>query len=280
MGANMGTTVTNTIVAMTTLNRRAEFTRAFAGATMHDFFNLLSICIIFPLEQATHYLERAATWLALNLTGAEGLEFESPVKAAVNPAVSAVKHFLQDTLSVTDWLAGTLMLLLALAGIFFALAFLTRLLRKVMIHRAEGALNRFISRSGPAAMLMGLILTAAVQSSSVTTSLLVPMIGAGIVQLEPAFAVTLGANVGTTVTALLAALAGNVAAITVALVHLLFNLSGIMILYPFRPLRIIPLRLARGLANKTAQNRIFAVLYMVGVFFLLPLVFVLITKSF
>ena len=61
MGANMGTTVTNTMVAMTSINRRSEFVRAFSGATMHDFFNLMTILILFPLEQATHWLEHTAT---------------------------------------------------------------------------------------------------------------------------------------------------------------------------------------------------------------------------
>ena len=125
---------------------------------------------------------------------------------------------------------------------------------------------------------LGLGLTVAVQSSSITTSLLVPLIGAGIVTLEGGFAVTLGANVGTTVTALLASLAGNGAAVTVALVHLLFNLTGIVIIYPLRPIRRIPINLARGLARRTSENKIYAALYMVGVFFALPLVFVLVDR--
>jgi sodium-dependent phosphate cotransporter len=118
-----------------------------------------------------------------------------------------------------------------------------------------------------------------VQSSSITTSLLVPMIGAGIISLESAFAVTLGANIGTTVTALLASLAGNLAGVTVALVHLLFNVTGILIIYPFRPLRRIPINLARLLAHRTAKRRIYAFVYMLGVFFVLPLIFVLVTKA-
>ena len=279
MGANMGTTVTNTIVAMASMNRRSEFTRAFAGATMHDFFNLLTICILFPLERATHFLERAATWLSSLLAGTAGLEFQSPVKAAVKPAVNLVKHLLTETVTLADWLAGGLMLLISLACIFLALAVLTRTLRKMVLNRAEGAINRYITRSGLAAMFLGLVITVSVQSSSITTSLLVPMIGAGIVSLSTAFPVTLGANVGTTVTALLASLAGNLAAVTVALVHLLFNLSGILIIYPIGPLRRVPINLARRLSIATARRRFYAVFYMIGVFFVLPLLFVLITKA-
>ncbi|MFH1844640.1 MAG: Na/Pi symporter [bacterium] len=280
MGANMGTTVTNTVVAMTSMNRRAEFQRAFAGATMHDFFNLMTIIVIFPLEQSTHYLEKSATWLSHHLISAEGFEFHSPVKAVVKPATAQVKHLLVDSFSLPDWLAGTLMLVISLGCIFFALTMLTKLLRQVVLRRAEGAFNNYITRNAFSAMLLGVIVTAAVQSSSITTSLLVPMIGAGIVQLEPAFAVTLGANIGTTVTALLASMAGNLAGVTVALVHLLFNISGILIFFPFRPLRMIPIRLSQFLAKKTAKRRSFAVIYMFGIFFVLPFLAVLITRAF
>jgi sodium-dependent phosphate cotransporter len=278
MGANMGTTVTNTLVAMTSLNRRTEFRRAFAGATMHDFFNLLTIAILFPLEQATHYLQRTATWLTVHLVGTHGGEFPNPVKAAVKPLVHATQELLTDTFGLGRGAATIVMVALALAGIFFALAFLTKTLKRLVLHRAEGAFTKNVRKSGLGAMVMGLVVTVSVQSSSITTSLLVPLIGAGIVPLQAAFAATLGANVGTTVTALLASLTGSPEAVTVALVHLLFNLTGIAIIYPVPFLRNIPLRLARMLALQTVRRRWFALVYMLGVFFVMPLLFVLIDR--
>ncbi len=277
MGANMGTTVTNTLVAMTSMSRRTEFQRAFAGATMHDFFNLLSIAILFPIEQVTHYLERSTTWLSVHLVGAEGTEFPNPVKDAVKPAVKTVKHWLQG-MDWSDGVVAIIMVVVALAGIFFALTWLTKVLKTLVLDKAEGGFTKSLRKSGLTAMFVGLLVTIGVQSSSITTSLLVPLIGAGIVPLEAAFAATLGANIGTTVTALLASLTGTPGAVTVALVHLLFNISGILIIYPFGPIRRIPLRLAAGLAEKTAEKKIYALVYMVGIFFLLPLVFVLIDK--
>jgi sodium-dependent phosphate cotransporter len=279
MGANMGTTVTNTLVAMTSLNRRTEFQRAFAGATMHDFFNLMTIAMLFPLEQSTHYLQRTATWLSTHLVGAEGSQFPNPVKAIVKPVVSLVQGQLTGGFELGKGMASTIMIILALAGIFFALTFLTKLLKSLVLAKAEGGFTNSLRKSGPAAMLVGLAVTVAVQSSSITTSLMIPLIGAGIVPLEAAFAATLGANVGTTVTALLASLTGTPGAVTVALVHLLFNLSGILIIYPIKFLRRIPINLARGLAARTAEKKYFAFVYMVGVFFLMPLVFVLVDKA-
>lgn len=278
MGANMGTTITNTMVAMTSIHRRGEFVRAFAGATMHDFFNLLTILILFPLEQATRWLEHTATWLCDHLVGAQGLEFVSPVKIMVKPAEDLLTYFLQGLLRLPNWAAGTILLLVALALIFVALAGLTRTLKQFVLDRAEGSIAGWIHGGGLGAMFVGLVLTVAVQSSSITTSLMIPLIGAGIVPLAGAFAVTLGANLGTTVTALLAAMAGNAAAITVALVHVLFNLTGILIIYPAPAIRRIPINLARTLALRTAEHRAYAFLYIAGVFFVLPLVFLLLDR--
>ncbi len=279
MGANMGTTITNTIVAMASLNRRAEFRRAFAGATMHDFFNLLTILVLFPLEQATHYLERTAGWLSSHLVDAQGLEYHSPVKAAVKPLVHAAKGLLLDDWGLGKGTAATLMLLISLVCLLVALTLLTKLMKGVVVRRAEGALGRGVAGSGLVGMLVGIVVTVLVQSSSITTSLLVPLIGAGVMELESAFAITLGANIGTTVTALLASLAGNVAAVTVALVHLLFNITGILLIYPVPAIRHVPLRLARRLALQTSRRRWTALYYVGGLFFGLPLLFVLISRA-
>ena len=61
MGANIGTTVTNTIVSIGHINRGSEFKRAFAASTVHDFFNMMSVMILFPLEIMFGFLEKLAT---------------------------------------------------------------------------------------------------------------------------------------------------------------------------------------------------------------------------
>ena len=279
MGANMGTTVTNTLVAMTSINRRTEFQRAFAGATMHDFFNLMAIIILFPLEQMTHFLEKSATWLSGQLVGTGDFKFPNPIKQVTKPVVARVKELLIDDMGLTEGVATIVMVVVALAGIFFALTFLTKLLKRLVLEKAEGSLTKRLAGGGLGAMGMGLLITVGVQSSSITTSLLVPLIGAGIIPIQMAFSATLGANIGTTITALLASLTGTPGAVTVALVHLLFNISGILIIYPFKTLRNIPIRLAEGLARRTAEKKYYALLYMIGIFFIMPLLFVLIDKA-
>lgn len=269
MGANIGTTVTNTLVAVTALNRREEFRRSFAGATMHDFFNLLALAVLFPLEMATGVLQWSATRLADFLVGTEAVEFHSPIKTIMKPVADGILHLIEG-IGWSEVAVGVATLAVAVIGIFTALAFLPRLLKRLLLARAEGAFFKLLSRGGIVGILVGIFITVLVQSSSITTSLLVPMIGAGIVPLQGAFAVTLGANVGTTITALLASTAGTHDAVTIALVHVLFNLAGIAILYPIPAIRNIPIRLAKRLADLSVKSKIIPFAYLLSLFFLLP----------
>jgi len=124
-------------------------------------------------------------------------------------------------------------------------------------------------------MLAGAVLTALVQSSSVFTSTLTPLVGVGVLTLERVYPLSLGSNVGTTSTGVLAALASPAyrfqAALQVALCHLLFNVTGIALFYSL-PAARLPVRLAKGLGATTARYRWFAVVYLVGMFFVVPLI--------
>ena len=123
-------------------------------------------------------------------------------------------------------------------------------------------------------LFMGILATSLVQSSSVTTSLIVPFAGIGILTLEKIFPYVLGANIGTTITGILAALAtGSSAGITIALVHLLFNIAGILMIYPIKN---IPLGLARRFSDLSLKSRSVPVFYVVSAFFLVPLVVIFI----
>ena len=279
MGANLGTTVTNTLASLGHMRRDMEFRRAFAAATVHDFFNILAVIVFLPLELATGYLSSTAGWITEQVIGSSGAEFNSPLKAAVKMPAGWVKDLLSGVGAGGNWMGG-LMILIGLAFIFLALAYITRNMRLLVADRVEAAINRTLGAgSGFVAILLGAIITVSVQSSSITTSVLVPLAASGVLTLENIYPVTLGANVGTTVTALMASLAtGNPAAVTVAVVHTLFNLSGIALFYPIRALRRIPLRLAAGLADVAAERRGTAIIYAVGVFVVVPLIGVMVLR--
>jgi sodium-dependent phosphate cotransporter len=130
---------------------------------------------------------------------------------------------------------------------------------------------------GIVAMLLGVIITVSVQSSSITTSILIPLAAAGVISLRNAYPVTLGANVGTTITAILAALATDAPeALTIALVHTTFNIVGILLLYPIPKIRDIPIKAAEGLAELAVARKTYAVAYVVFAFIVVPLVGVVI----
>ena len=268
MGANVGTTVTNTIVSVGHIAQGAEFRRAFAAATVHDFFNLMAVAILFPLEWATGFLSYASVFLATAFAGLGGLQVGSPVKAATGPAVSA--------LATAVGQQGTLLLVIAAALTVGALFSIVRLLRSLALRRVEAALDEWLFRNAGRSMLVGVAITMVVQSSSISTSLVVPMVAMEILSLRQVFPYTLGANVGTTFTANLAALStGNVAAVTVSLAHLLFNVCGIALVWPVSRVRGLPIYLAEKMADATRRSRLVPLIYMAVVFFGLPFLVIL-----
>jgi len=118
-------------------------------------------------------------------------------------------------------------------------------------------------------------MTILVQSSSVFTSAITPLVGVGVISLERMFPLTLGSNIGTTATAMLAALAAvsnQKFTIQIAVCHLFFNIFGILIWYPFPLLRDVPISAAKHLGNTTAKYRWFALAYLVLVFFVIPVI--------
>jgi len=273
MGANIGTTVTNTVVSLAHMGRPEEFRRAFAVATCHDFFNFLSVLVLLPLELMTRFLEKTATALSSFLTGMGGPDYDSPIKELLKAALIPVNAVVRVLFESQRVQAIALIVLSAIA-IFASLMLLVKVMRAAMETRVESLVSSALERNAMLSMLIGIIVTVMVQSSSITTSLLVPLAGAGMLTLRRAFPITIGANIGTTVTALLAALAATgengPAAITIALVHLLFNISGAILVYPVKAVRNIPLTAARTLANIAVRSRKWALIYVLGLFYAIP----------
>ena len=272
MGANIGTTVTNTVVSLGHMGRPEEFRRAFGAATCHDFFNFIAVVLLLPLELLTGMLSKPAGLIAEHVRTGQVGELPNPVNHATKAVIQPLDDVLTSALSPK--LAAVAMIIVSAVLIFGALVALVRTLRVIAATRMQGWLHRALDSSGYVAMLVGVIVTVAAQSSSITTSVLVPLAGAGIITLEQLFPVTLGANIGTTVTALIASMAvpdeTAVLAVEIALVHLLFNLAGTAIVYPVRWTRRIPIRLAERLAQMAVRSRKLALAYVVGLFYGMP----------
>lgn len=261
MGANIGTSVTNILVSLTQINRSLEFQRSFSAAIVHDFFNLLAVLVLFPIQYFTNFLGRIATFLGQELQHIGGLKFLSPVKALTKPAVVLLKNIIGEY----PWV----LLVLSLILLMLSLVLMVKSLKHLVVEKAEAWFDRYLFKNARWAFLVGIILTSMVQSSSITTSLVVPMAGAGLLTMAQLFPYTLGTNIGTTITAILAALVtGNLSAIIVAFSHLMFNISGIVIWWPFKR---VPITLAQRFATFSTKRKFIPVLYIIFVFFILPI---------
>ncbi|MEE8278857.1 MAG: Na/Pi symporter [Thermoanaerobaculia bacterium] len=270
MGANIGTSVTNTLVSLAHVTRREEFQRAFAGATIHDVFNWMAVAILLPVELRWGYLEWASRHLESLVEGVGGIKLLYPLRAVVRPVAEGVSELLGHS--------GGLVLAAAVVLLMLCLKLLVDLLKALMSGRAEQILHRTLFRSPWAAAAAGVAMTVMVQSSSITTSVMVPLVGAGVLSLAQIFPFTIGANIGTTITAMMAALAtGSPAAVTVAFTHLIFNVTASLLIYVPPPVRAIPLALASALGRLGSRNRVLAGAYILIVFYGLPVLLLLVT---
>jgi len=324
MGANIGTSVTNTIVSLGHLGDGDELERAFAGATVHDMFNFLSVGVLFPIEVVTGYLY----YLSLASVGGgdagrdgQGDKWNGPLKRIVGPLTNTIINanknvakdiakggscdeyypvnctdgivnyancnvgliacdkkagcpaFFQDGATRRDdEISGAVCFVLGLVILVICLIGLVTLLQKMLASMSNRILYKATNVNGYLAILIGAGLTILVQSSSITTSALTPFVGMGALRLEQMLPLTLGANIGTTVTGLLASLVSDgTNALQVALCHLFFNITGILIWYPIPFMRQFPLKMARALGSTTRRWRGFPIVYLIVAFGIIPL---------
>ena len=329
MGANIGTSVTNTIVSHGHMNNMEEFKRAFAGSTVHDLFNLLSVLVILPINvisEAFGYpllfnITRSLTGIFANV---KADTFKSPIKIIVSPLVKVFLSVNKDVIkgmasgckecilnntqycwdldkthcitnhewdeeindstiiksgllkSLGDTTGSIVGLIFSLVVLCIAVYYLIKTLQRIVLSGNRNYVMRILqnimNKSPYLSMLFGMLLTIMVQSSSITTSTFTPLVGLNIITLEQMFPLTLGANIGTTCTAALAALvSGKVNAIQIALCHFIFNIVGIMIWYPIPKMRQIPLNGAIMLGNYITSYKWFGGFYLAYVFILMPL---------
>ena len=277
MGANIGTTITNTIVSAGHMRCSTEFKRAFSAATVHDFFNLMAVGIFLPLEMATGFLEKSSYAIASMFVGGSSMSMKGMnfIKPITKPIIGSVKGSFGGFPAEVQ---GALLVIIGIGLIFCAITLMGKLLKVLMVGRAKNMLHTAIGRGPLAGITSGMVVTVLVQSSSTTTSLMIPLVGSGIFSMRQIYPFTLGSNIGTCVTALLAATAvigGNsLFALQIAIVHLLFNISGVLLIFGIPFMREIPPRCAEWLADFAGRKKRYAACYVLGVFFLLPATFI------
>jgi sodium-dependent phosphate cotransporter len=320
MGANIGTSVTNTLVSIGHIGNKSEFERAFSSATVHDFFNILAVIALLPLQVATNFIGHTSRFFTNIFENVGGLKAVSPLKIIVKPQSHLIKELCKfdffDTallftiaiflfllvfkniiirsienkkttalffliaaalgviFSIHDtypWVFTNHMIaqmVLALFLLFTALISLVKIVRSAVLTKVEALLHKYVFKTPLRAFFLGIVITATIQSSSATTSIIIPLCGAGILTIYQIFPYTLGANIGTTITAILAALAtGSPIPISMAFAHLFFNVYGIILWYP---LRFVPINVARFFGRVAMNYRFVPFIFIIFVFYLLP----------
>lgn len=272
LGANIGTTITSTIISMSYISKLKEFRRALAAGTSHDFFNILTVLVLLPIESRYHLLAKSSTYISSlfqkdKFGGLEpvGFQFFS-LFDFVNGAI----------VSFTGPIIG---LLIAVVLLFGCIKLISKWLYSILIGTAKDRFENVVFKTKMRSFGWGLVLTSIAQSSSLTTSLIVPLVATSKVKIKRAFQFILGANIGTTITALLAALFQSEAAISLAIVHLMFNLIGVVI-FLFIPFTSnLPVYLAKKFGKMTVKARIIGFAYILVAFFLLPFTLIYLTKA-
>lgn len=281
MGANIGTSVTNTFVSLGHIRDKGEFRKAFAGATIHDFFNLLSVAIFFPLEIAFGILEKISNATVHLFSSGSNVEIGAFnfVKAATEPTVGFFKWIFS---TLPDPFNGIALIFMGIFLIISSITIIGKLLKSLLVGRAKMMLHSALGKGPVSGIASGTLVTILVQSSSTTTSLAVPLVGSGVFSLRNIYPFTLGANIGTCITALIAATAVSgeyaVVALQIALVHLLYNVLAVSVIYGIPILRELPIRLAEGLAQRASEKKAYAFGYVAGVFFIMPFSVILLSR--
>lgn len=266
MGANIGTTITSTIVSLGFINKKKEFRRAVAAGTYHDFFNILTVIVLFPMEYYYGFLSSISAWIA-NF-------FFTPV---LKPVENTISHFWVGFAPVINFLMEVisspfLLIFLSLALLFSSILVFRRLISNLLEANSPEVFSRFFFKNPLKSFFWGLVTTAAIRSSTITTSVVVPIVAKKIVSLKQAAPFIMGANVGTTITAFIAAtLNSNTSgAIIIAIAHFLFNFIGVLLFFPIQALRRLPMELAGGLGKLTLKYRLVGFVYILVAFFFVP----------
>jgi sodium-dependent phosphate cotransporter len=281
MGSNIGTSLSSTLVSLGHVKNKSDFSRAFAAATVHDSFNLLAVLIFFPIEYATGFLGKTTQWLSSISSNTSQIDYLSfnPLGILLAP-IKSLSHLFTTTFP--DLFAGIILIVGGLLLLFGSIKLLTFLLKGRYQDTFKTWMQGSMGRGPVYGIGTGGLVTILLQSSSVTTSLIIPLAGKGLVSLRQVYPYTLGTNIGTTFTGLLAAMAvvgtQSQLAFQIALVHLCFNIFAVLLIYPIPILREIPIKTSLFLAQLCQKNKWFVVYYIVILFFVIPTMIIIISK--
>ncbi len=272
MGANIGTTLTSTLVSFTYIMKKGEYKKALSAGVLHDLFNIITVVILLPLEFYFGLLSEMAHYITISFfDGKSGFDGKFPFQIAFTRPI---------TNYLVEWVNFPILsLLFSVLLIFLSIKLLSGTVYKAFVSSSFKKVSKHIFKLPIRSFAYGFFITAAVQSSTVTTSLIVPAVATKKISLTKVFPFIIGANIGTTVTAAIAAIFKTEAAITIAIVHFLFNLIGALIFLPFPAIRNIPVKLAIYFSKKSAKMKFVGFAYILLTFFIIPFLLIYFNKN-
>lgn len=264
MGANVGTTITSTIISLGFITKKKEFRRAVAIGTYHDFFNILTVVLLFPLEYYFGFLSAIANYVGTTLFH-EPITNSSESFSLLGWGGDSIIKFIITTID-----NGFVLVVLSVVILFSSIIFFRKVISKTLGFGQQEKFQHFFFKNSFKSFGWGLLTTAIIRSSTITTSLVVPLVAKKVVKLKSAQPFILGANIGTTITAFIAALFNSNAAISLAIAHFLFNAIGVIVFYLIPIVKELPGKLADGLGRLTLKYRLAGFLYLLLTFFVVP----------
>lgn len=265
MGANVGTTITSIIVSLGFIQKKKEFRRAVAAGSYHCFFNILTVVIIFPLEYNFKLLTSTSSWIVAHLFRPSlnsGLAGASEPWSVFGPII----NFLMNNIS------GAVLVILSFSLLFFSILFFRKQITALLKSRSPETFSRFFFKNRWKSFGWGLLVTAGIRSSTITTSLVVPIVAKKITTLKQAAPYIMGANIGTTITALIAAVtqSNTASAMSIGIAHCLFNATGVLFFFFIPALQKLPVELANALGRMATSYRVSVLIFLLVIFFIIP----------
>jgi solute carrier family 34 (sodium-dependent phosphate cotransporter) len=267
IGANVGTTITATLVSFRFAGSRLEFERALRGALLYTVFKGTTAGLAVAAERWCGALSRAAAAASSRFVD-DGSGGASSTRGAASPFFHALVGYLEIDLDLSRAAAAAFIFAGAFALLVSALLGLMALLRTRLAGPIERSLGSALSRNDGVAFAVGVAVTVILQTSTLSTSLMIPLFAAGVLVGTRGFGLLAGAAVGTTLKLVVAAATTNSAGMSLALAHLLLNCGGALILFAPPPCRgalpWVAARLAAAGARSVALTAAgAAVLYLV-----------------
>ena len=281
LGANIGTTVTNTIVIFGVKRgmTNQEFGETIPGVIVDDVYEALTISLFFIVEMTTGLISNTVLVLGDFLTQTLGLEeafaaFDKTIIDIVikEPIVTPLKNMVTGLFGVR--VGGVLLFIIWFAVIVFSMGLITKGLENLIQTDWEDKVKAAFSSPGRG-FLTGFSITWLVGSSSIGSSLIVPFLATKVVDVKKAYPYLVGCNIATTVdlSQIYGYIAGGVVGVMLGSAHVMLNIMALL-LWLVSPLRFVPVAVAEEIGRRIQENEnagLTLAVWVIVIFFVLPI---------